>query len=77
MYEGFLQERDESDAKNDIAEETIIHVQELLDDGLYDEDARNRAIIMLEEARLSTKDERAIEQIDMLLEDIETRYGDV
>lgn len=74
MYEEFPQGGE--DVERDIADETIIHVQELLDDGLYDEEARDEAMLMLNTARLSTRDPQAIDQIDTLLADIESRYGD-
>lgn len=77
MYEGFSNEKDEERAvEEETADEVIAHAQELLDDGLYDEEARNEAISMLNKARLSTEDPQAIAQIDVLLDDIETRYGD-
>ncbi len=77
MYEGLSNEKDEEEPlEEEIADEVIAHVQELLDDGLYDGEARNEAISMLNKARLSTENSQVIAQIDVLLEDIETRYGD-
>lgn len=77
MYEGFPSKKNEEEENFDgeTADETIAHVQELLDDSFYDEEARDEAVAMLNKARLSTKDEQAIAQMDVLLEDIETRYG--
>lgn len=76
MHEEFPMERKEvDDFDGETADETIAHAQELLEDGLYDEEARDEAILMLNKARLLTKNEQAIAQIDVLLEDIETRYG--
>jgi len=76
MYEEFLGKKDEGNIGRETADEVIAHMQELLDDNFYDEEAWDEAIAMLNKARLSTEDTQAIAQIDVLLEDIETQYRD-
>lgn len=74
MYEEFSLGGNEENTGRDTVDETIIHVQELLDNGLYDKEVHDEAILMLNTARLSTRDQQAIDQIDILLADIESRY---
>jgi len=78
MHEEFSIGRNEDeDSRAETADETILHVEGLLDEGFYDKESCDEAIAMLNTARLLTEDSRAIDQIDVLLSDIETRYGNV
>jgi len=77
MYEEFpIGKNNVEDLGAETLDETILHVQELLDDGLYDKESCDEAIAKLNTARLLTEDPQAIEQIDTLLADIEDRYGE-
>ena len=78
MYENFPGATNSyEDSRDDnSADEIILHVEELLDEGFYDETVRDEAIHMLNTARSSTNNPASRDQIDTLLEDIESRYGE-
>ncbi|MEI8097025.1 MAG: hypothetical protein WCG73_02885 [Candidatus Moraniibacteriota bacterium] len=77
MYEEFpIGKSGGEDFGAETADEAIFHVEELLDDGLYDKESCDEAIVMLNATRLLTEDHQAREQIDVLLSDIESRYGE-
>lgn len=74
-----LENQNESAKAAEVGKETadgmIAWVQELLEDGLYDEDACGEAKRMLSTARLLTQNAEARKKIESLLVDIESRYG--
>jgi len=78
MYENFLGAKNpyEGLGDDDSVDEIILHVEELLDEGFYDKTVRDEAIYMLNTARSSTENPTSRDQIDTLLEDIESRYGE-
>lgn len=57
------------------ADGLISQVQELLDDGFYDEAACDEAKAMLHTAQLLTQNPETKREIEYLLSDIESRYG--
>ncbi len=76
MHEGFPSERKKSEEMGkETADGLIAHVQELLEDGFYDEAACDEAKTMLRTAQLLTQNPETKKEIAYLLDDIESRYG--